>query len=656
MAPLGAQTQFEVRIPTVATPPALSLESIAGWGPAAHVCLCYNFTLRTPADEPADAALLKDGRYLYVRVHAVQKAPITANQRTEGTIGFDDAIALMLWPDDESGFVYAFQATPIGTRGQVSSENTAFAPDWTALGRETADGYDILMRIPLDVIRVRHGTWRLQLSRYISATRTYTEWASSALQTSPGQLLYTGHAYGLPATGGGPLPRARVETYGLLAQNLPGVGNGRIGADFAIPFTRTSSILGTLNPDYSNIEIDQQTIAPSQYARVYQEVRPFFSQGTAAYNPSGNADLYTPAIPTPNWGVAAEGAEGRFNYAALSAQSDSRNDRAWVVSYLPNPRLAISTQHEGVDLAGFHDSVQTSTISFDDGKHFSSYLTYGTDEGTNVLDRSQAAQLEGGWSIYSPVASLAFGLKDQGLYYNPADGYYSRTGIAGYDSSLGRSWAFAPGATITAISAGGSIDRYHNGAGALNQADQNLFGSITVRNVLTATVGTGSSYGETATGALAPFTQQGYSLSYTAPRNVLSASFAQHAGHWDDGYTRASSAALTRQVSKKIALALERDATNFTNGQGGTASVFFRASGVVALSSYATFSLAVRNISGQSPPGSVPAPAGTNLSAAATIATPHDCVYFVYGNPNSIVTVHGFALKVVHYFGAAHGT
>ena len=139
-----------------------------------------------------------------------------------------------------------------------------------------------------------------------------------------------------------PLPRPRVGMYALgeVASSSIGGSTSRVGADFSIPVAQTAAIFGTLHPDYSNVEIDQQTISPTVYQRVYSEVRPFFTQA-APYYKNFNCNvcngfrtiLYTPAIPTPAQGYAFEGKEGRFGLAAYDAIGDSRNDAAAALNY-----------------------------------------------------------------------------------------------------------------------------------------------------------------------------------------------------------------------------------------------------------------------------------------------------------------------------------
>ena len=58
------------------------------------------------------------------------------------------------------------------------------------------------------------------------------------------------------------------------------------GIDVAVPLTDTITFVGTIAPDFSNVEVDQQTIAPQEFRRELAEYRPFFAQGAQYINPN----------------------------------------------------------------------------------------------------------------------------------------------------------------------------------------------------------------------------------------------------------------------------------------------------------------------------------------------------------------------------------
>jgi hypothetical protein len=247
------------------------------WQKAAHVELGWDFTYRRPAEERTDAYLLMDSHYLYVAFVAQQAEPITATQRTnDNPLGADDVVRVYLWPGGDQGFEYGFASNPIGTRYAFSSENTAFAPAWQSVAKTQAHGYTVTERIPLAVMRSDgRGTWRVQFDRRVEDANTLYEWAHADAQGGTDSSLYTGYLDGMQSVAKSTRtkPRLQLYTLGEMAANSAGGSTSRMGADFAVPITPTASFLGTLHPDYSNVELDQQTIAPTAFQRRFQEVR-----------------------------------------------------------------------------------------------------------------------------------------------------------------------------------------------------------------------------------------------------------------------------------------------------------------------------------------------------------------------------------------------
>src|ERR1700681_4781370 len=250
-APLNARgsettTATSVKVPVLADPPSMGGTLDASWDPAAKLTLGQDFTYRRPVDEATEAR--------------------TEAQQTNGSsVTSDDYVGVYLYPQGTTGFQYGFFANPRGTRHQTSSENSAYTPQWTAVGHATASGYIVTMRIPLNVIRSGGSTsWRAQFVRSIVATGGLAVWSYAGGGTGATDPAFAGTLLdvGTKATALRPKPRAQLYTLGELTTPAYGGSTSRIGGDFSIPVTPTASFVGTLHPDFSNVEIDQQTIAP----------------------------------------------------------------------------------------------------------------------------------------------------------------------------------------------------------------------------------------------------------------------------------------------------------------------------------------------------------------------------------------------------------
>ena len=175
------------------------------------------------------------------------------------------------------------------------------------------------------MLRNAHGgDWNAQFVRYVHATGEQQVWSYDKVQMSPDRYGNADYAH----AGTIEIPQAHrrrrrvpsrapaLYALGEAASKTIGGSTSRVGADLSIPITPTASFYSTFHPDYSNVELDQQSISPTVYQRYYNEVRPFFTQAANFYN-QFNCDacpdvqaLYTPAIPTPREGYAVEGKAG----------------------------------------------------------------------------------------------------------------------------------------------------------------------------------------------------------------------------------------------------------------------------------------------------------------------------------------------------------
>ncbi len=670
--------------PVNASPPLDAAADAASWQKAASVQLKWNLQGHKPATDPTTAYIESDGKYVYVRFDAKQTVGIVATQHTDDAgQGSDDDVTVDLWPGGTNGFLYEFTANPIGTHYQSSSENTGFRPAWTSSGRIHDGGYTVVMRIPLSVL---HGaaskTWLVQFSRRVQMTGDIDVWAYDPNETDPATSIYAGKMVGITA-GTAARPKPRVELYNLASAAGASIGGStaRTGADISIPFTATSSFYATLHPDYSNVELDQQTISPTAYRRQFSEVRPFFTQGRAAYNNfdcdmcQGIITLYTPAIPTPRRGYAIEGKEGAITYGAFDAVGNARTDAAQAVSWRSaDHKLGFTAQRVGVNLPGFADTAVELGSTFSDQKHLFGYFNYGSDKGTNVADGSHAQyyDLGGGW--FSPVTAFGFAVRKEGRYFNPTDGFVWHPDTAGYGAFFSHAWLYGNGAAIRSITITNALARYHDRTGELNDTTQGVGVDILTRGLIDVSLGTGSNYVRfTPQGPFYPVTQNGVTLTFgSGAENSSVNNGAQHGqsatptsigfstGRFGPGRLNSMTFSTTQRAGRRalVSLAIDENA-QFLDSGAQLRQWFQRLSYTYQADKDSSFALGVRRIMGEQPviDGAPTVAQGWNLSAAyhRTFAGANE-IYAVYGDASAFSTAPQFIVKWIHYFGGAKGT
>lgn len=668
-------------------PPLAATSEPAAWSKAARVEMRWDIVRAQRATEATSAWIATDGTSLFVRFDAAQRETVAATQHTNDIgLSGDDAVWIDLWPAGSNGYMYQFQATPNGTHFETSSENTAYSPTWESYGAVKSGAYTVTMRIPLDVMRgVRFDhPWKAQFVRLIHATGEEQVWAFDATQTKADDYAKAG-VMTLPAAAHGPKrPKSRFAPYALAAAGPRTIGGttSRVGLDLSVPIAPTTSLYATFHPDYSNVELDQQTIVPSVYARYYAEVRPFFTQAAGFYNydlhtvvwPNSVLPLYTPAIPTPREGYAVEGKEGPLSFASFDAIGDGRSDLASAFTYTsPDQRWNTSVQRVSADTTALVDDTSSAFVGYNDLHHLSAFLNYGSDSGTNVLDGSQAQWYDGGAIWENPTFAFAGAMRKVGQYFNPVDGFTAHPGIAGYGLFAAKFWDFAPSSKAESISVNGYIDRYQGPTMGIAQSDNQIMVDLLTRNAWDFQVFSGSDYWRFGSVLTAVSQSAGFSVTYDSglqtnnPSSVPShgpsatpTTIALNTGRYGDGTLDTWFRTSTIRVGSRGAVSLTLDDTaQYLPHAPNNVQWFDSLSYSYQVDRNSSFAIGLRRVD-----GTPPDPNGggncigqcSNVSLAYHLRMRHAELYAAYGNPNSLTTIPQTIVKLIFYAGAEKGT
>ncbi len=663
-------TAGALTIPTVASPPPMVADlSSPVWQQAATVTLGYDRQTHAAAAEQTKAYILTDGKALYVGFEAHQtRTPIVASQRTNNVgVDTDDEVKIALWPGGRSGFNYQFISTPIGTRYQVSSENSNYEPAWDAVAKTLPNEYIVVMRIPLNVVRGAHpDTWLVQFSRYEPTTGSLYLWSGGSNVQGTGDPNYARPLLKMPATAGSrPKPRLALYSLGEIASPRIGGSTSRAGADIAIPITQGTSIVAALHPDFSNVENDQQTISPTAFRRFFNETRPFFTQGANFYNYyecdacPNEASLYTPSIPTPRDGYAIEGHEGRFSFGGFDAVGTQRSDSAQSVIYTTLPRtLFVSAQRVAVDMPGFKDDTLQFATKWSDLQHKFVYANYGTEGGTGITDSSQSKFAEIGGGIFGPFSFTGGGIRRIGAQYNPFDGFFSNSGIAGYGLFSNHNW-YPKGGFAKSVTFNVFTDHYKSTTGlGTALVDYNAYVDVVTKRLWEVYTNTGSSY-FLINNVLTPITQNQTSITYhsgtATPTTVSYATGIFGTGRLDS-WTRSA----TFAVGRRTTVTLTANDTRQYMPSGTNVEWLERASVAFQQGPDASFAVGLRRIVGLPPlltTLDTSCERGcTNVSFAYHKRFNQFEIYTAYGDPSPLITRPQFIFKVIRYIGADKGT
>lgn len=686
-----------------AEPPSVALPATAAptltgtvddsWSTAAALTLAFDFTYRRAAAVPAHVRVTQDGTALYVAFDVTQGS-VTANQHTNGSsVQNDDYVGVNLDPQGKRGFQYAFFANPNGARYQTSSENSAYSPEWTAIAKPTSSGYVVTMRIPLGIMRTGGSqTWQAQFVHFTVATNSLDVWAYSPIATSATDPTFIGTLTGVgvaPAgsKSAGSRNPVRFQPYALgeATSKENGGSTSRIGADFSLPFTPTASFVGTLHPDYSNVETDQQTIAPTAFARQYVEVRPFFTQLASFFNEHFSCTncpqaLYTPSMPVFAQGYGIEGTQGRANFAAFDALGEDRTDQAQTVNYsYEDSRQNFNWEAQRVNVAAYGLNDNTTTLDggyLNQHTHFLAYTNNGVESGTLVTDPSLGTYHDLGLGYVTAVTTIVAGWQRIGAQFDPLDGYTAQSDILGYQAYGSRTFNFTPKYWLHDIVISDYFARYNNHLDELSQTDDDPQINFDFRNLMMLHLFTASTGIRTFDNEFLPFNQNGFYLGYRVNTNTPT-SVQYFGGPYYHGHLIAWTYITTLPITRRVHLGLETDEDKYLTAYTGeltTNQWLERVSLDWQFSRELQFDVGVRRIIGGNLPISYEAltynttVCATNLyqpgcfvnagnvSVAAHFLLRRNEFYLVYGNANNLSTEPALFFKWIRYVGAEKGT
>jgi hypothetical protein len=683
----AADQTTSVALPVIDPRPAITGSIDASWQTATHLILDRDFTNRRAADEPTSVYVAQDATSLDVAFDVTQREGFVESTETNGSsVLSDDYVGVFLSPNGPRGFQYAFYANPRGARYQTSSENSAFTPQWTAVSNRTPAGYTITLRIPLNVI---HSgglvNWRTQFVRATVHANALDVWTfnESASSVSDATFFGTLQNVGIRAPTAS-RPRSRAQVYGLAegTNRANGGDTSRIGVDLSLPILPTTSLVASLHPDYSNVETDQQTIAPTAFAHQYTEVRPFFTQVGSSFNYNvtninGPLLLYTPIIPTFRDGYAVEGTQGPFTYAAFDAVGNQRTDDAEAVDYnvsTPAHAYGVNVQNVSADATttglyapnGIHDDVTSVTTGFlNNRSHEDVYLNYAQESGATVTNPNLAKYLQTGFG-YANASTLAFIFYEgMGPQFAPADAYVAQNDIHGFNGYASQTWPFKAKTILHDISLNSFDAGLRNTQGIPSQNDASLQVNFDFSNLITVHTYYSESGVLTYNDQFLPFDGNGFlaGYKYTTP----TPSYVQYqGGPYYHGHLDAWTYLTTLKVAPRVHLTLEEDEDQYLSdypGEMRTNLWLERPTLDFQFSREAQFDVGVRRVVGtflpvyNIPPNFKPV-SGGNVSGAFHFLA-HDGkseFYAVYGDPNSFSTTPAVFLKYIRYIGAPKGT
>jgi hypothetical protein len=267
-----------------------------------------------PATEATEVSVLYDDRNLYIGIRAHDSEPdqviarilrrdALIRESMDGRARFagDDIVALVLdtFHDRRNAFVFATNPNGAEYDGLITDEGGAYNSEWRGIWRvaatTTEEGWSAEFEIPFRTLRYPSGegpqTWGFNVERMIRRKNEQTLW--SAWARGEGGL----HRISMAGTVGGlsGLPRSRlnleVKPYGLLGatrerqddSSIPTESQTSVGFDAKWEVRPGLVLDGTVNPDFAQVESDQEVVNLTRFDIFLPEQREFFLENAGIF-------------------------------------------------------------------------------------------------------------------------------------------------------------------------------------------------------------------------------------------------------------------------------------------------------------------------------------------------------------------------------------
>lgn len=275
--------------------------------------------LGTPAKDQTVVRLLYDEKAIYVAIHAFDSQPdmIVARQTKDQTrFSGEDVVAFSVDPfhthqfADRNFFVLNPLSAKFAHLAAGRAEKTEWLGLWKAAAKITEDGWTVEMEIPWQMLAYPDTkepiTMGINFDRFQQRTGEKSWWSNVGIQEF---YEYDGHWVGV-------LPPAKAREIKFLpyvyfgrseASNGGGV-TARAGIDVRYAFTPQFTLVGTVKPDFENVEQAVEGIDFSYGARFVPDRRPFFQEGRNVF---GLREFYhSRQIPEMDAGISLFGKVG----------------------------------------------------------------------------------------------------------------------------------------------------------------------------------------------------------------------------------------------------------------------------------------------------------------------------------------------------------
>jgi hypothetical protein len=203
--------------------------------------------------------------------------------------------------DQTNGFAFGTNADGAqwdGLMYQGGSVDLNWDNRWKSAVKHYADRWVLEMAIPFKTLRYKKGVtkWGINFSRNDLKTTEKSSWAPVPRQFPTAALAYTGSLLWsieppVQKNNVSLIPYVLTGDSKKFIPRSPGEFQHEIGLDAKVAVTSSLNLDLTVNPDFSQVEVDKQVTNLDRYELFFPERRPFFLENGDQTNNFGYADV-----------------------------------------------------------------------------------------------------------------------------------------------------------------------------------------------------------------------------------------------------------------------------------------------------------------------------------------------------------------------------
>lgn len=293
---LASESSRQLPAAKIDAPPKIDgILSPGEWDKAAKAETFFEPNSGKPAEEQTTCWLAYDDVAIYVAFHCFDNQPagIYARETRPGVLfEEEDYVAFRIDPffTRSENQISRYLVNAIGTQNELIAGGRAAKREWrgewlSAVGH-AEDGWIAEMRIPWSILSYPGGATAKQMTvnfgRYQARTKVRTLWCDT---TAAERADLDGIWDGVVPPKVGSSRKLQLLPYGLFeGQKDPDRFTFDAGLDIRYPFTSQLTGVGSINPDFKNVEQAVESIAFTRSERYLGDSRPFFAEGSEDFD------------------------------------------------------------------------------------------------------------------------------------------------------------------------------------------------------------------------------------------------------------------------------------------------------------------------------------------------------------------------------------